>query len=374
MKKPRIYLSSPHIDGEEIINIHKAFEANWISSSGPFIQDFEQTLADYCGTAGAAVFTSGTAAIHLALQLLNVRQDDIVICQSFTFVGTSNPILYQKAIPIFVDSENSTWNMCPKSLEEAIIKLNSKGKIPKAIVVVHLYGMPAKMNEIMEVAKRYDISVIEDAAEALGSKINGKPCGSFGDFGILSFNGNKIITTACGGALLSNNIDALQKARFLASQAKDDSIHYQHSSLGYNYRMTNISAGIGLGQMKVLEKRIQARRENFKFYKDNLSLFKQIKFLNEPDGYYSNRWLSCVLITQHLSVKEIYLSFDKENIECRPLWKPMHLQPLYKSSSYFGKKNAETLFGTGICLPSGSNLDDSEKLRVVEVLKSIMKD
>lgn len=373
MKKSRIYLSAPHIDGDEKKNIHKAIEQNWISSSGTFIEDFEQSLAGYCRTAGAAVFASGTAAIHLALQLLNVKQDDIVICQSFTFVGTSNPILYQRAIPVFVDSEKITWNICPNSLEKAIIKLNNEGKTPKAIVVVHLYGMPANMTKIMEVAKRYDIPVIEDAAEALGSKINGKPCGSFGDFGILSFNGNKIITTASGGALLSNNLDALQKARFLASQAKDDNIHYQHSSLGYNYRMTNILAGIGLGQMKVLEKRIKARRENFKFYKDNLSISKQIKFLDEPDGYFSNRWLSCILFEQNLSFKEIFSSFDRENIECRPLWKPMHLQPLYKNSPYFGGKNSETLFKTGICLPSGSNLDVNEKFRVVELLKSIIK-
>lgn len=372
MKKSRIYLSSPHIDSEEKKYINKALDQNWISS-GPFIEDFEKSLADYCGTAGAAVFSSGTAAIHIALQLLNVKKDDIVICQSFTFVGTSNPILYQRAIPVFVDSEKITWNMCPNLLEKAIIESNNKGKKPKAIVVVHLYGMPANMNKIMKVAKRYGIPVIEDAAEALGSKINGKPCGSFGDFGILSFNGNKIITTGSGGALLSNNLEALQKARFLASQAKDDEIHYQHSFLGYNYRMTNISAGIGLGQMKVLGKRIKARRENFKFYLDNLSISKHIKFLNEPDGYFSNRWLSCILIKQNLSLKKIYSSLKRENIECRPLWKPMHLQPLYKNSLYFGRKNAENLFNKGICLPSGSNLNVNEKLRVIELLKSIIK-
>lgn len=374
MDKPKIYLSSPHMGEEELLNVQEAFVTNWISPAGPFIGQFENDLASYCGTAGAAVVQSGTAAIHLALRLLEIQQGDIILCQSFTFIGSSNPILYEKATPVFIDSEASTWNMCPNALEEAIVDLDKKGKRPEAIIVVHLYGMPAKMKEIMTIAHRYNIPVIEDAAEAMGSLIDGKACGSFGDFGILSFNGNKIITTSGGGALLSNNLDALQKARFLATQAKDNTPHYEHTQMGYNYRMSNIAAAIGVGQLKVLDQRVAARRANYDFYKALLANVEGVQFLEEPEGYFSNRWLSCIIIDSAItsvSGEDLRLALEKENIESRPLWKPMHLQPLFAHSEYYGTNISEKLFQDGICLPSGSNLNPQEKERISSQLKVV---
>lgn len=374
MDKPKIYLSSPHMGEEELLNVQEAFVTNWISPAGPFIGQFENDLASYCGTAGAAAVQSGTAAIHLALRLLEIQQGDIILCQSFTFVGSSNPILYEKATPVFIDSEASTWNMCPNALEEAIVDLDKKGKRPKAIIVVHLYGMPAKMKEIMTIAHRYNILVIEDAAEAMGSSIDGKACGSFGDFGILSFNGNKIITTSGGGALLSNNLDALQKARFLATQAKDNTPHYEHTQMGYNYRMSNIAAAIGVGQLKVLDQRVEARRANHDFYQALLANVEGVQFLEEPEGYFSNRWLSCIIIDSAItsvSREDLRLALEKENIESRPLWKPMHLQPLFAHSEYYGTNISEKIFQDGICLPSGSNLNPQEKERISSQLKVV---
>ena len=359
---------------EELKNVQDAFATNWISPAGPYIQQFEDDLAKYCGTAGAAVVQSGTAAIHLALRLIGIQPNDKVVCQSFTFIGSSNPILYEKAWPIFIDSEEETWNMCPEALEEALKACQKKGEMPRAIIVVHLYGMPAKMKEIMAVANQYNIPVIEDAAEALGSTIDGKACGSFGDFGILSFNGNKIITTSGGGAILSNNLNPLKKARFLATQAKDNAPHYEHSEMGYNYRMSNIAAAIGVGQLKVLGERIAARRENHQFYSDLLRDIHGIQFLQEPVGYFSNRWLSCIVIDAEkvgVTPETLRLHLKKENIESRPLWKPMHLQPLFKSSSYVGANIAEKLFKTGLCLPSGSNLTLNEKERIASQLKTV---
>ncbi|MEL0301634.1 MAG: DegT/DnrJ/EryC1/StrS family aminotransferase, partial [Flavobacteriaceae bacterium] len=331
-------------------------------------------LATYSGTAGASVVQSGTAAIHLALRLLEIQQGDLILCQSFTFIGSSNPILYEKAIPVFIDSEATTWNMCPNALEEAIVDLDKKGKQPKAIIVVHLYGMPAKMNEIMAIAHRYNIPVIEDAAEALGSFVDGKSCGSFGDFGILSFNGNKIITTSGGGALLSNNVEALQRARFLATQAKDNAPHYEHTQMGYNYRMSNIAAAIGVGQLKVLDQRVAARRSNHDFYQALFANVEGVQFLEEPEGYFSNRWLSCIIIDSAVtgvSREDLRLALEKENIESRPLWKPMHLQPLFAHSDYYGTNFSEKLFQDGICLPSGSNLNPQEKERISSQLKVV---
>ena len=374
MDKPKIYLSSPHMGEEELLNVQEAFATNWISPAGPFISQFENDLATYCGTAGAAVVQSGTAAIHLALRLLNIQQNDVILCQSFTFIGSSNPILYEKAIPVFIDSEASTWNMCPVALEEAIIDQKKKGKLPKAIIVVHLYGMPAKMKEIMAIANRYNIPVIEDAAEALGSSIDGKACGSFGDFGVLSFNGNKIITTSGGGALLSNNLEALHKARFLATQAKDNAPHYEHSQMGYNYRMSNVAAAIGVGQLKVLDQRVAARRANHDFYQAFLAEVKGVKFLAEPEGYFSNRWLSCITIDPAITGvnrEDVRLALEKDNIESRPLWKPMHMQPLFAQSDYYGSDFIEKLFQDGICLPSGSNLIPQEKERISSQLKVV---
>ena len=373
--KDKIWLSPPHMGEDELKNVQDAFTTNWVAPAGPFIGKFEKELAAYCGTSGAAVVQSGTAAIHLALRLLNIQQEDIVLCQSFTFVGSSNPILYQNVTPVFIDSEKETWNLCPQALEEAIIDLVQKGKRPKAIIVVHLYGMPAKMPEIMALSQKYSIPVIEDAAEALGSSINGKACGSFGDFGVLSFNGNKIITTSGGGALLSNNIDIVAKACFLATQAKEDAPHYEHTRMGYNYRMSNISAAIGVGQLKVLEERVAARRANHDFYKELLSGIEGIQFLAEPDGFYSNRWLSCILIdpekTSGISSEQVRLALEKENIESRPLWKPMHMQPLFKNHKFFGTGLSEKLFEQGICLPSGSNLTPQQKERISSQLKVV---
>ena len=374
MDNPKIYLSSPHMGEEELANVQEAFATNWISPAGPFIQQFENDLATYCGTKGAAVVQSGTAAIHLALRLLEVQQGDLILCQSFTFIGSSNPILYEKATPVFIDSEAATWNICPQALEEAILDLDKKGKRPKAIIVVHLYGMPAKMKEIMTIANRYNIPVIEDAAEALGSYIDGQSCGSFGDFGILSFNGNKIITTSGGGALLSNNTEALQKARFLATQAKDKAPHYEHTQMGYNYRMSNIAAAIGVGQLKVLDERVAARRANHDFYQELLANVEGVQFLEEPTGYFSNRWLSCIIIdplVTGVSREDLRLALEKENIESRPLWKPMHMQPLFAQSDYYGTNFIKKLFQDGICLPSGSNLTPQEKERISSQLKVV---
>ena len=375
MSKDKIWLSSPHMGSEEFKNVQEAFATNWISPAGPFITLFEEKLAAYCGTKAAAVVQSGTAAIHLALRILNIQQDDVVLCQSFTFVGSSNPILYQKASPVFIDSEKETWNICPLALEEAILACREKGQQPKAIIVVHLYGMPAKMPEIMALSHKYNIPVIEDAAEALGSTINGKACGSFGDFGILSFNGNKIITTSGGGALLSNNDKAVAQARFLATQAKDNAPHYQHSEMGYNYRMSNISAAIGVGQLTVLAERVAARRANYRFYQTLLGEVKGVHFLPEPQGYFSNRWLSCILIdprlTGGITREDVRLAMEKENIECRPLWKPMHLQPLFQDAPYFGNHYSEELFDLGLCLPSGSNLTDDQQQRIANQLKNV---
>ena len=375
MIKERILLSSPHMGTEELKNVQEAFATNWISPAGPFISLFEEKLAAYCGTKAAAVVQSGTAAIHLALRILNIQQDDVVLCQSFTFIGSSNPILYEKATPVFVDSEKETWNMCPLALEEAIVDSLEKGQQPKAIIVVHLYGMPAKMPEIMALSQKYDIPVIEDAAEALGSTIKGKACGSFGNFGVLSFNGNKIITTSGGGALLSNNTEAIAKARFLATQAKDNAPHYQHSEIGYNYRMSNVAAAIGVGQLTVLSERVAARRANHDFYQALLGEVKGVYFLLEPEGYFSNRWLSCLLIdpqqTGGISREDVRLALEKENIECRPLWKPMHLQPLFAEARHYGSNYSEELFDLGLCLPSGSNLTDNQKQQIANQLKNV---
>ena len=375
MIKERILLSSPHMGTEELKNVQEAFATNWISPAGPFISLFEENLAAYCDVKEAAVVQSGTAAIHLALRILNIQQDDVVLCQSFTFIGSSNPILYEKATPVFVDSEKETWNMCPLALEEAIVDSLEKGQQPKAIIVVHLYGMPAKMPEIMALSQKYDIPVIEDAAEALGSTIKGKACGSFGDFGVLSFNGNKIITTSGGGALLSNNTEAIAKARFLATQAKDNAPHYQHSEIGYNYRMSNVAAAIGVGQLTVLAERVAARRANHDFYQALLGEVKGVYFLLEPEGYFSNRWLSCLLIdpqqTGGKSREDVRLALEKENIECRPLWKPMHLQPLFAEARHYGSNYSEELFDLGLCLPSGSNLTDNQKQQIANQLKNV---
>lgn len=372
----KIWLSSPHMSGNEQKYINEAFESNWVAPLGKNIDEFELQVAEYTGTKYAAALTTGTAALQLALRLVGVGKGDYVICQSLTFVASANSILYNGAQPIFVDSETKTWGMDPELLEKAILHCVSLEKKPKAIVPVHLYGMPVNMVEIMRIAKKYRIPVIEDAAEALGSSINGKMCGSFGDFGIISFNGNKIITTSGGGMLLSDNPKKIEKAKFLATQARENFPHYQHEEMGYNFRMSNVLAGIGRGQMEVLDERIASRRANFNFYKDHLGNIPGISFLKEQEGSVSNRWLTIIILdpklTGGIGREDIRLALAEENIESRPLWKPMHMQPLFESAPYFGKGIAMKLFKHGLCLPSGSNLTEVELMRVVSRIKSVL--
>lgn len=376
---PKIWLSSPHMGGTEQQFVKEAFDENWIAPLGPNVNGFEKDLEVFLDdNVHVAALSSGTSAIHLGLILLGVKPGDEVICQSMTFSASANPIAYLCAKPVFVDSEEDTWNMCPGFLEEAITSGIRRGKKPKAIIVVHLYGMPAKMMEIMAIAEKYEIPVIEDAAEALGSSIDGKNCGTFGKINILSFNGNKIITTSGGGALVSHDEELVKKSRFLATQARDNAPHYQHSEIGYNYRMSNICAGIGRGQMEVLPERVSQRRRNFEFYKEHLQDIPGVKFLEEPAGYYSNRWLSAVTIAPQLSPnnltrEDLRLFLETLNIESRPLWKPMHLQPVFSDCDYFGDKVAENLFATGLCLPSGSNLTAENLSSVKEAILDVFK-
>lgn len=371
--KNKIWLSSPHMGGSEEKYVKEAFDTNWIAPLGPNVDCFEKDLENYCEVKAVAALSSGTGALHLALILLGVQAGDEVICQSFTFSASANPILYQGATPIFIDSELETWNMNPIFLENSIKDRIKKGKKPKAIIPVHLYGMPVNMKEILSIAKKYEIPIIEDAAEALGSRINGRKCGSFGDFGILSFNGNKIITTSGGGALISNDEELITKARFLATQARDDAPHYQHSQIGYNYRMSNIVAGIGRGQMKVLDHRVKQRRANYNFYFNELSNLNGISFLSEPEGYFSNRWLTTIMVepskSNGITREDIRLALEKDNIESRPLWKPMHLQPIFKDYPFYGGDVSEQLFAKGLCLPSGSNLTENDLKRIVAIIK-----
>ena len=373
----KIWLSSPHMGGKEEVYVKDAFDTNWIAPLGPHVDGFEKELSAYTGVKEAAALSSGTSAIHLALIILGVKAGDEVICQSFTFSASANPIVYQGAIPIFVDSEPDTWNMSPDFLRIAIEDRLSKGKLPKAIIPVHLYGMPSKMSEIIAIANEFNIPVIEDAAEALGSSINQQACGSFGDIGILSFNGNKIITTSGGGALISSREEYAKMARFLATQARDQAPHYQHSTIGYNYRMSNVCAAIGRGQLEVLPVRIEQRRANFSFYKKALKEIEGLSFLTEPETYFSNRWLTTVLVNSKIAGKnreDIRLHLDQLNIESRPLWKPMHLQPVFEKYPFYGDSFCEKLFEDGLCLPSGSNLSEEDIGSVVKAIQKIIKD
>lgn len=371
--KNEIWLSSPHMGGNEINFIHEAFEQNWIAPLGPNVGGFEKDLKNYLNhDVEVAALSSGTAALHLALIILGIKQGDEVLCQSLTFSASANPIVYVGATPVFIDSEPYTWNMCPDSLEIAIKDRLAKGKLPKAIIVVHLYGMPAKMNEIMEVAQKYNIPVIEDAAEALGSAYQGRKCGTFGLMSILSFNGNKIITTSGGGALVCNTLEQKNKAIYLSTQARENAPHYQHSEIGYNYRMSNVSAGIGRGQMEVLDKRVEARRNNHFFYVNLFQEIEGVTVFSEPnEDFYSNHWLSAITVDESItgwSNHDLRLQFRNEKIESRPLWKPMHLQPVFENSIYYGNSVAEDLFNKGLCLPSGSNLTEEQKNRIKEVV------
>ncbi|MDY3376387.1 aminotransferase class I/II-fold pyridoxal phosphate-dependent enzyme [Riemerella anatipestifer] len=369
----KIWLSSPHMGGNEQKYINDAFAENWVAPLGPNVNKFEGDIKKYLGeNVEVAALSAGTAALHLALIILGVKAGDEVICQSMTFSASANPIAYQGATPVFVDSEKETWNMCPTALEEAIKDRIAKGKKPKAIIVVHLYGMPAKMDELMAVASKYEIPIIEDAAEALGSSYKGQKCGTFGEMSILSFNGNKIITTSGGGALVCKTLEQKEKAVFLSTQARDNAPHYQHSEIGYNYRMSNICAGIGCGQMEVLDERISQRRANHQFYIDLFKNIEGVEVFTEPsEDYFSNHWLSAIVIDPQkagFSREDLRLKFLEDNIESRPLWKPMHLQPVFADTPYYGGQVAQQLFENGLCLPSGSNLTDADRQRISEVV------
>jgi dTDP-4-amino-4,6-dideoxygalactose transaminase len=369
---PKIWLSSPHMGGTEEQYVKEAFETNWIAPLGPNVNGFEQDLELFLDNdCHVAALSSGTAGLHLGLVLLGVKAGDEVICQGMTFSATANPITYVGAKPVFVDSESETWNMSPVLLEEAIKDRVAKGKKPKAIIPVHLYGMPAKMAEITSIAQQYGIPVLEDAAEALGSSINGRKCGTFGDMSVLSFNGNKIITTSGGGALVSHSSDVVKDARFLATQARDEAPHYQHSRIGYNYRMSNLCAGVGRGQMQVLADRIKQRRSIYSQYRQHLGGKKGFYFVDEPAGYFSNRWLTTILVNPSeagFSREDLRLALEKDNIESRPLWKPMHLQPVFEDCPFYGDGTSERLFQNGLCLPSGSNLTDKDMNRIFAVI------
>lgn len=378
MNNNRIWLSSPHMGGSEQKYVKEAFDSNWIAPLGPNVNGFEKDLVSYLNEdVSVGALSSGTAAIHLGLIILDVKAGDEVICQSMTFSASANPILYQGATPIFIDSEPETWNLCPEALENAIIDRISKGKKPKAIIAVHLYGMPYKVDEISRIAEKYNIPVLEDSAEALGSYYKNQKCGTFGNIGILSFNGNKIITTSGGGAIVSKNKDLINKAIFLSTQARDNAPHYQHSELGYNYRMSNICAGIGRGQMEVLDNHISSRRSMHFFYVNYFKNINEVKVFSEPTpDYYSNHWLSAIVFNSSVTekkVEDLRLTLEKENIESRPLWKPMHLQPIFEKFPYYGNKVAESLFENGLCLPSGSNLTDEDRKRIEEVFNNFFK-
>ncbi|NMH75293.1 aminotransferase class I/II-fold pyridoxal phosphate-dependent enzyme [Bacillus sp. RO2] len=372
----RIYLSPPHMSGNEMKYISEAFQTNWIAPLGPNVDAFEKEIAQKIGVNEAVAVSSGTAAIHLALSLLGVEKGDTVFCSTLTFVASANPILYQGAEPVFIDSEPDTWNMSPKALQRAFQDAFINGKLPKAVIVVNLYGQSAKMEEILELCNLYDVPLIEDAAESLGSIYKGRPSGTFGLFGIFSFNGNKIITTSGGGMLVTNDKTLSEKARFLATQARDQAMHYQHSQLGYNYRLSNILAGIGRGQLEVLEERVQARRDIFNRYSTDLNVVSGIEFMPELTETTSNRWLTALLVNEieaGISAKEIMEALAKENIEARPVWKPLHLQPLFRNCKYFRHSETEdiaaSLFEKGICLPSGSNLTLEDQNRIISCIK-----
>ncbi|OOE14579.1 DegT/DnrJ/EryC1/StrS family aminotransferase [Fictibacillus arsenicus] len=377
--KKRIFLSAPHMSGNEQKYVKQAFNTNWIAPLGPNVDAFEKELSAYVGASEGVALSSGTAAIHLALSLLGVGKGDIVFCSSLTFVASANPILYQGAEPVFIDSEPDTWNMSLQALEKAFKVAALNGKLPKAVIVVNLYGQSAKMDEILAICNGYNVPIIEDAAESLGSSYKGKASGTFGKFGIYSFNGNKIITTSGGGMLVSEDTEAINKARFLSTQARDEAIHYQHSQMGYNYRMSNILAGVGRGQLEVLEQRVMEKRDVFNFYYEELAELPGLNFMPELEGTYTNRWLTALTIEEKVtgvSANTLIEALAEENIEARPVWKPLHLQPLFQDAAYFSHEKdysvSEALFNSGICLPSGTNMTKADQLRVISCIKSVL--
>lgn len=379
MNKPKIWLSSPHMGGSEQKFVQDAFDTNWIAPLGANVNGLEEDLQAYLGqNSFVGALSSGTAAIHLGLILLGVKAGDVVICQSMTFSASANPILYLGATPIFIDSEPETWNLCPSALEEAILDSIAKGLKPKVIIAVHLYGVPYKVEEVRAIANRYDIPILEDSAEAVGSSYKGQKCGTFGDIGVLSFNGNKVITTSGGGAIVTRTKELRNKALFFATQSRDNAVHYQHSEIGYNYRLSNICAGIGRGQMEVLDSHVKSRRQMHDFYVDLFEDITGVTVFTAPNtDYFANYWLTSLLIdpklTNGIDREALRLAFLAENIESRPLWKPMHMQPIFVHYPYYGTTVAERLFENGLCLPSGSNLTDEDRDRISEVVHRFFK-
>jgi dTDP-4-amino-4,6-dideoxygalactose transaminase len=366
----RIYLSSPHMsdEGYEMQYVREAFDTNWIAPLGANVDAFERELAEKVGAPYATALVSGTAAIHLALKAAGVQAGDIVICQSLTFAATANPILYEKAIPVFVDSDEQTWNMSPEALEQALETY--KGKV-KAVIVVHLYGLAANLDPIVELCDHYGVPLIEDAAESLGTWYKGRHTGTFGEYGIFSFNGNKIITTSGGGMLVSRNREMIEKIRFWATQSRDPALHYQHSEIGYNYRLSNVLAGIGRGQLKVLEQRVERKKAIFETYRKELGDLEGVRFMPINDWNKPNYWLSCLTLTGPVRPNDVTAALDRENIESRPLWKPMHLQPLYEKYDFIGSGVADRLFENGLCLPSDTKMTDEDLERIIGVIKRL---
>ena len=369
----KIWLSSPHMsdEGYEMQYIKEAFDTNWIAPLGANVDGFEKELAAKIGIGHAAALSSGTAAIHMALEAVGVDAGDIVFCQSLTFSATANPIIYQNAIPVFIDSDYETWNMSPVALKQAFEKYENIGKKPKAVIVVHLYGLSADLDKIIEICREHDVPLIEDAAESLGTLYKGRYTGTFGDYGIFSFNGNKIITTSGGGMLVSNNKEGIEKVRFWATQSRDPARHYQHSELGFNYRMSNIVAGIGRGQLKVLNKRIEKKKYIFELYKKNLSKLDDIEFMPVNEWNKPNHWLTCILLKGKLRPLDIIEALEAENIESRPIWKPMHMQPFFEKYDFIGQGVSEKIFENGVCLPSDTKMTDDDLNRVCDVIKEL---
>ena len=374
MDKKRIYLSSPHMsdEGYELDYVKEAFDTNWIAPLGPNVDNFEKEFAEKVGVKYAAALSSGTAAIHLALKAVGVEQGDIVFCQSLTFSATANPIIYQNAIPVFIDSDLKTWNMCPLALEQTFEKYRKLGTLPKAVILVHLYGLAADLDVIVEICRNYNVPLIEDAAESLGTTYKGKYTGTFGDYGIYSFNGNKIITTSGGGMLVSNDEEKIKKARFWATQSRDPAPHYQHSELGFNYRMSNVVAGIGRGQLKVLDKRVEKKKYIFDFYRRELGQLEDVEFMPINEWNEPNCWLSCLTLSGKIRPVDIMEALGKENIESRPIWKPMHLQPFFEKYDFVGEGISEEIFENGVCLASDTKLSDNMLQMVVDVMKSVL--
>lgn len=377
-KKSRIYLSSPHMGGMEKDFVNEAFDTNWIAPLGPNVNNFEKELSEYVGAKGGAALSSGTSAIHMALKAVGVKTGDLVFCSSLTFSASCNPIIYEKAIPVFIDSEKESWNMCPKALEKAFIWAEQEKKLPKAVIVVHLYGQPANMDKILEVCNKYNVPIIEDAAESLGATYKNKQTGTFGEYGIFSFNGNKIITTSGGGMLVSDNLERLEKVRFWSTQARENERHYEHKELGYNYRMSNIVAGIGRGQLRVLEERIEKKKWIYDYYKNAFKDIKEIQMQPICDDRKSNYWLSCITLNEKSKVNplDIIIALEKENIEARNIWKPMHMQPYYKDFKFFKleeKSVSEEIFENGLCLPSDSKNTEEDMKRVVKIIRELFE-